>query len=189
MVELHSNEVLGIDVSHHQGNIDWKKVAASGIKWASIKATEALHFVDNRFHKNIREAYDAGLTVIPYHFAHHVNHPLDEARHFLQVIGGSSKQKVVLDWEWRLDTINPTDQADWINEFQKYFPNVIIYCSRYPAGLLNRHISMPFWIAAPQAAGWPKLDRNEVIAWQYNWKGSVPGITGPVDLDVVKSGR
>lgn len=185
MVKLGKQEVQGIDVSHHQGTINWAKVAGSGIKWASIKATEALHFVDPMYHRNVREAVDSGITVVPYHFAHHVNDPIEEARHFAHVI--EEHETVVLDWEWRLGDIEHYEQAKWIKSFAQYYGgNVILYCSRYPASYLDPHLDMDFWIAAPKNTGWPKLTNNGVIGWQYNWHGNIPGIVGPVDLDVVR---
>ena len=176
----------GIDVSHHQGTINWQQVAISSIEWASVKATEGTTFVDPMFHKNVRDALEEGLEVLPYHFAHHRNDPDEEAMHFLHVIGSFAGQSVVLDWEWRLGEIDSQDQAKWINQFATHFPNMIIYCSRYPARWLDKLVQYPFWIAAPRNTGWPTLERNEVMGWQYNWKGQVPGIHGPVDLDYIR---
>ena len=48
--------VRGIDVSHHQGSIDWTQVASAKIAFAFIKATEGRDFVDPLFAVNWREA-------------------------------------------------------------------------------------------------------------------------------------
>jgi GH25 family lysozyme M1 (1,4-beta-N-acetylmuramidase) len=60
----------GIDVSHWQGRIDWAKVAASGVDFAIIKATDGSTGVDEWYHRNRNRARRAGLYVTAYHFAH-----------------------------------------------------------------------------------------------------------------------
>lgn len=61
----------GIDVSSHQGSIDWDAVArALGHRgFVFVKVTEGVGFVDKRFRENVRGAADAGLFVGAYHFA------------------------------------------------------------------------------------------------------------------------
>jgi len=59
----------GIDVSHWQGRINWRSVAARGIRFAYIKATEATSFTDPSFRRNYRRSAVAGLVRGAYHFA------------------------------------------------------------------------------------------------------------------------
>lgn len=59
----------GIDVSHHQGRINWGKVTASGILWAYVKLTEGVGYTDPRAEENLRGADAAGVAVGAYHFA------------------------------------------------------------------------------------------------------------------------
>ncbi len=61
--------VQGIDVSHWQGTMDWNAVAANGTRFAYLKATEGVTFVDQRFATNYAGSYDAGLLRGAYHFA------------------------------------------------------------------------------------------------------------------------
>lgn len=65
---LRDGEVYGIDVSNHQGDIDWDAVADDNISFAYIKATEGGDFVDSRFGLNWDQAGAAGLERGPYHF-------------------------------------------------------------------------------------------------------------------------
>src|SRR5690349_2704594 len=60
--------VRGIDVSHHQNEIDWRKVAHDDVSFAFIKATEGGDHRDTRFATNWKEAQAAGLKVGAYHF-------------------------------------------------------------------------------------------------------------------------
>lgn len=63
-------DVDGIDVSHHQGNIDWKKVKEScpDLKFVYIKATEGKSHVDPRFSANAKGASLVGYNVGAYHY-------------------------------------------------------------------------------------------------------------------------
>ena len=65
-----SSYLRGIDVSHYQGNINWSKVATSGIKFACAKATEGITYVDPSFSANWVGMKSVGLTRCAYHFAH-----------------------------------------------------------------------------------------------------------------------
>lgn len=58
----------GIDVSHHQGNINWTSVKNSGIDFAFTKATEGVNYVDPEYHDNMQGATAAGVLIGPYHF-------------------------------------------------------------------------------------------------------------------------
>lgn len=66
----------GIDVSHHQGQVDWRVVFADladdnendDVPWVYIKATEGVGFTDTRFLENAHGALDAGFRAGPYHF-------------------------------------------------------------------------------------------------------------------------
>ncbi|MEV0458504.1 GH25 family lysozyme [Catellatospora methionotrophica] len=61
--------VTGIDVSHHQGDIDWDKVADRGAKFVYAKATEGVHYVDASFKDNYSGARGNGILFGAYHFA------------------------------------------------------------------------------------------------------------------------
>ena len=77
----------GLDVSHHQGPIDWPSVASEPqLAFAFIKATEGGDWTDPRFAENWQEARAAGLRVGAYHFFTFCRPPLDQARHFLAVV-------------------------------------------------------------------------------------------------------
>ena len=62
-----------IDVSHHNGAIDWPAVAAAGIALAFIKATQGALFVDPAFDRNRSAAVKAVVLAVPYHFIDTLN--------------------------------------------------------------------------------------------------------------------
>lgn len=79
--------VWGVDVSHHQGAIDWQSVAREpNLVFAYIKATEGGDWRDRRFAENWRNARGAGLKVGAYHFFTFCRAPLEQAANFLDVV-------------------------------------------------------------------------------------------------------
>ena len=61
-------EVTGVDVSHYQGTIDWKKLAEQDLDFAFIKATEGSSYIDECFYDNWKEAEKTDLCIGAYHF-------------------------------------------------------------------------------------------------------------------------
>lgn len=93
----------GIDVSHHQGDIDWQRVAADDVAFAIIKATEGGDHIDDAFATNLSEARAAGLVVGAYHFFTFCRPGADQAKNFLAVVPrGEPMLPPVVDIEfWR----------------------------------------------------------------------------------------
>jgi lysozyme len=89
-----------IDVSHHNGAIDWPAVASSssGIALAFIKATQGEFFVDPAFARNRAAAVAAGILAVPYHFLDGAD-PARQAAHFLAVTGLAPGAAAMIDWE------------------------------------------------------------------------------------------
>src|SRR4051794_25361600 len=77
----------GIDVSNHNGVIDWQAVKDAGISFAFIKATEGDAFVDRYFATNMARCRAAGVIPGAYHFYHHDIDPAEQADHFVHVMG------------------------------------------------------------------------------------------------------
>src|SRR5262245_52462151 len=76
----------GIDVSHHQGVVDWGKVAKSDVVFAILKATEGGDYVDDTFARNLAGARAAGLVVGAYHFFTFCRPGAKQAANFLRVV-------------------------------------------------------------------------------------------------------
>ena len=118
----------GIDVSHHQGKIDWHRVKACGVGWAAIKVTEGHSFRDPLAHEYIPEATAAGIAATAaYHFARPTptNDALTDAaiqvHHYATSHPGLGP--ALLDWEatepghGHLDDVDPSWQVAWIGAF------------------------------------------------------------------------
>jgi GH25 family lysozyme M1 (1,4-beta-N-acetylmuramidase) len=78
--------IEGIDVSHWQGDVDWKAVKKSGRQFAFAKATEGRSLVDEKFEQNWKRMKDAGLIRGAYHFAKPTAAAKPQARHFHKTV-------------------------------------------------------------------------------------------------------
>ena len=78
--------IRGIDVSQHQGTIDWQLVAADDVEFAVIKATEGGDHVDKNFAANFAAARKARLAVGAYHFFTFCRPGAEQAANFLATV-------------------------------------------------------------------------------------------------------
>ena len=198
-------EVLGIDVSHYQGNIDWSKVAASGKRFAILKAMyEAQsHRKDETFEANYKGAGDYGIDRGVYIFiaSASISDPVADAKALLKHLNGRKLEYGIwLDLE---SDVLRAKGKDFIRNLcyvyayhftmAGYF--VGIYCNRdWYLNVIPEDLKadFDFWIARYPAndngsynpASTMKPAGTYAVAWQYSSKGSVPGIPNKCDLDV-----
>jgi GH25 family lysozyme M1 (1,4-beta-N-acetylmuramidase) len=192
----------GIDVSHWQGTIDWKKVAASGKKFAIMKATQDTDFVDNKYAINRSGAAAAGVVTTAYHFAEPDSRPNDainEADHFVNTAKLAAGDIVpALDLE-QSGGLSTTALTAWTKAFldrvkSRLDVTPMVYTSpafwkKYLAdttSIANAGYKI-LWIAhwgvsAPTVAA-QNWGGHGWTFWQYSNCGTVPGISGCVDLD------
>lgn len=78
--------VQGIDVSHHQGRIDWTKLRAQGVDFAYIKATEGGDHRDRRLAENWAAAKASGISRGAYHFFTLCRSGADQAANFVATV-------------------------------------------------------------------------------------------------------
>jgi lysozyme len=188
------NNAQGIDVSHHQGIVDWAKVKASGkVDFAFVKATEGLGYVDPQFKRNAAEANAAGIPVGFYHYAHpETNNALDESRAFVAAVKGNEAQlPYVLDLEGEASKLNKAVLTNWALTFMREAmrltgSEVMLYTGAYFARdeVGEALGEFPLWIAHYGAT--TPLANNTWKEWtvfQYSSTGSVPGIVGNVDMN------
>ena len=186
--------VHGIDVSHHQGTIDWPLVAAHPqVDFAFVKATEGTHHVDRRFATNWSEARAAGLPVGAYHYFSLCRTGADQAAHFNAVVPVTAEAlPPVLDIEpdarcnrqhryAQLDT-ELTAFLDAVQAHHGVRPIVYTSASFFRDELAALDLGAPLWVASYTRA--PRTDGHPWIFWQYSDRAIVPGIHGPVDRNV-----
>jgi lysozyme len=110
--------LLGIDVSHHQEDVDWFAVARGNVKFALAKATEGNKFVDPKFSRNWAGIQQAGLVRGTYHFGRPGRDPETQAVHFASVVGalGFNDLPPVLDIE-EDDGQKAPEVVNWVRQF------------------------------------------------------------------------
>src|ERR1043165_5723604 len=86
VAHLWAQTILGIDVSHYNGTINWTQVSAAGKTFAWCKATEGISYTDPTYATYMTGGNAAGVVMGAYHFARPAsNSATDEANHFLAV--------------------------------------------------------------------------------------------------------
>lgn len=184
----------GIDASHHQGAIDWRRVADAGITFAYLKATEGTTFTDPRFAEHRRAATRAGVDVGGYHYFQLCSDGAAQAEHFLEVLGsGVPDLPPALDLELVGSCEDPPPAADLLAEVRAFLAAVdrrtgrrtLVYL--YPDfeerfGFADDLADHPQWV---RRLG-DERPRRPWTVWQYDDAGSVPGVSGGVDLNLAK---
>ena len=194
---------LGVDVSEHQGYIDWQTLKDNGFSFAFIRlgyrgyGQEGRICLDKEFHRNIQNAQAAGFDVGVYFFAQAINEEeaREEADFVLQNLQGYTLQlPVVYDPESILDDEARTDNVSG----EQFTKNTEVFCSAVAeAGYdpmiyanmlweafeldLEKLSEYPLWYADYEPA--PQTPYHFRF-WQYTNVGQVPGITGNADLNI-----
>lgn len=190
---LRAGERYGVDVAAHQSRINWPQVAADDIDFAYIKATEGGDFVDEVFAENWRGAAAAGLDRGAYHFFTLCTPGDVQARHFLRVappVAAALAPAVDLELKGNCSRRPPASKVDAeLDQFlvlveEAWGRPVVLYVgdeyeNRYP---VRERLGRPLWrrrfLRRPNAKGW--------VLWQVNGYARVAGISGGVDLDVMR---
>jgi lysozyme len=197
----------GIDVSHYQELIDWSKVKASGVRFAIIKASEGIEYVDPLFEENFNGAVAAGIIPGTYHFYLPRYDPVEQARHYWSVLRDVIAKNPCLPPCIDLETAGATksqmngDVAAFMKEMQRldgraglfytspgfwstYLPVPVLSQYRLSISQVDWAEAYPLWVAH-YTTGWP----SQVYPWagwtfwQYSSAGKISGIRTRVDLD------
>ena len=191
-----------IDVSHHNGAIDWPAVAAAGIALAFVKATQGARFIDPTFDRNRTGAATAGVLVVPYHFIDGADPEL-QAEHFIAAVGFTTGAPAMFDWE----TPTPIAAVTTIG-------GALLACAERAPVTYYGYAQLP--LAEPTLSVWPlmlpayprgnrcgdyrslvtrgpRLPPGRASGWdtgrpydfhQYTPAGRIAGIRGPVDRSI-----
>lgn len=187
-------EVIGIDISAHNGDIDFRKVAAEGIDFAIIKATEGGTFKDKKFIDNIRLAREAGLKTGAYHFFRFDTPGYMQGLNFLNSVRGRQLDlPLVIDLEeWANPNSQPTAMvlnrlSEMIDHLESHGYRVMIYANKngFARFIKGRLEGYPLWICSlvdePKDLKWH--------LWQGTHNGWINGINAPVDINAFKGSR
>ncbi len=186
--------VRGIDISHHQGVIDWNLLVKDGVQFAYIKASEGATWRDSRFSDNWAASRKAGVMPGAYHYYSLCAQPLLQAQNFLasappspfhamppavdlEFSGNCSRRPPAAEFRADLGVFLDAVEAGWNRR-------VVLYVSSdfYPY-VKGRFGDRPLWVRSifgpPPVAGFGRWQ-----FWQYANRGRLPGTSTFVDLNV-----
>ncbi|MDE6463232.1 MAG: hypothetical protein K2L16_01180 [Muribaculaceae bacterium] len=190
--------VLGIDISAHNGSVCFDSIAAAGVDFVYLKASEGASFRDPAFRSNYDSARRAGLAVGAYHFFRFDCDGRRQAANILAAIDSCRLDlPVAIDIEeWG----NPADIATdiVIGRLQTMEAmlrgagrRVIFYTnkngySRFVRAAFPGNPAPELWICSFTD---PPLAHNDWSLWQHSHLGRVPGVNNPVDLNTFNGSR
>lgn len=195
--------MTGVDVSSHQGDVDWAAVAGDGIEFAMLRIgsrgySQGAVRADEKFETNLAGAQENGLQVGCYFFSQAITpeEAEEEADFVLSILDGRTMNlPVVYDWEQIVEDEARTDGLDketvtacaaaFCAKIQAagyetgYYCNGVVGYLQYDLSQLTDYAA---WYAEYNAA-WPSF-AYAFDLWQYSQTGQVAGINGNADLDL-----
>jgi len=183
-------EIIGVDISKYQGEVDFKQLKAAGITYVFVKASEGNTYQDPLFARNFAQAKQAGLIVSAYHFYETNDAPNSQLENFTQLVTLSAGDlPPVVD----IEKLHMQDDLMLTHHLQSYLIGLekhygvkpIIYTG---LNFANQHVTefaqYPLWIAEYGRAqptlptGW-----SNWTFWQWSQSHTLKGIEGQVDAD------
>jgi GH25 family lysozyme M1 (1,4-beta-N-acetylmuramidase) len=189
--------VQGVDVSDYQGTIDWTKVKGSGVDFAIIRVSDGTQYPDSKFASYWPAAKAAGLVRGTYQYFEPDEDVIAQADLLLQTEGtldaGDLPPTLDVETTGTNPARTPQEMAAEVKQWVDYVgaatgKTPMIYVGQYfwmdQVGGADQHAN-PLWeaqwgVTCPTVpAPWTAF-----TFWQYSATGTVPGITGQMDLDV-----
>ena len=187
-------QVHGIDVSHYQGDINWKMLEQTRqgqfpIQFIFMKATEGGDYSDDRFTANFDSARAHGFIRGAYHFYNPKTDANKQADFFIQSVKlESGDLPPVLDIEKKGKDMKKlqSDLKLWLRKVESHYGvKPIIYASyKFKTRYLNDSVfnTYPYWIAHYYVDS--VRYEGDWKFWQHTDVGTLPGIEEKVDLNV-----
>ena len=191
----HRYEIRGVDVSHHNGAINWAQLKNEGVTFAYIKATEGLSHTDRNYTANYSASRLSDIKTGTYHFYTFGLDGVMQAQHFIHVAKVAGNDLIpAIDVEHSLINIYSSDkdyQERVIAELQKMEQALFDYYGVHPIIYTNKdcyklYIKKHF----PENLIWmsdlrnePTIQGNEWVIWQFSHTGKINGAVGDIDLN------
>ncbi len=186
--------LVGIDISHHQGDIDWDLLATDRVAFVYMKATEGGDFKDTRFDQNWQAAARVGIPRGAYHFFTLCRPGDEQARNFLATVPSAENiLPPAVDLEFTGNCAARPPKADVLRELvrflslleARYKSKPVLYLTQpfHEVYLDGELLEYPLW--ARRLYFEPRY-RQDWEIWQFHDRSSRKGIVGPVDLNVFR---
>ena len=190
----HGYQVHGIDISHYQGDVNWKMLEQTRqgkfpISFIFMKATEGGDYADDKFVANFDSARAHGFIRGAYHFYNPKTDANKQADFFIQSVKlEPGDLPPVLDIEKKGKDMKKLQQdlKVWLRKVESHYGvKPIIYASyKFKTRYLNDSVfnSYPYWIAHYYVDS--VRYQGDWKFWQHTDVGTLPGIDEKVDLNV-----
>lgn len=195
----HGYKVHGIDISHYQGQVNWKMLEQTRqgqfpIQFIFMKATEGGDFPDKRFVANFDSAKAHGFIRGAYHFYNPKTDANKQADFFINSVKlEPGDLPPVLDIEKKGKDMKKlqADLKHWLRRIESHYGvKPIIYASyKFKTRYLNDSVfnSYPYWIAHYYVDSVEY--KGDWKFWQHTDVGTLPGIKEQVDLNIFNGGK
>jgi lysozyme len=185
----------GIDVSHHQGPIDWAALPAQGVDFAWIKATEGGDHRDTRFAENWRASRAAGIRHGAYHYFTLCRPGADQAANFIATVPAEPD---ALPPAVDLEYLGNCDGRPGVEAFHRELAAFLVVIEAHygqPALLylteefdsafqVSARVNRPLWLRSLLVE--PRFGARPWTYWQVSNVRRLRGIAGPVDWNVAR---
>ena len=196
-VDRYRFPIAGIDVSKHNGDIDFKRVRDDDYQFVFIKASEGKTYRDDAFDRNYKGAREAGLLVGAYHFFRKNRTGKEQADNFLSAINGKKMDlPLVIDLEddWgngatisRQTAIERVMEMIGILNDKGYQVMIYTNLDGYEKYYKNMMVDCDLWLCS--FTGPDLLPHLPHCIQQFSHEGSVDGVDGKVDLNVFRGSK
>ena len=188
-------KVRGIDVSHYQEEIDWKRLRraqlqGTPVSFIFVKATEGTDIIDENFNQNFFNARKNNIVRGAYHFYSTKTPATKQARFFCKIVQLEDDDlPPVLDVE-QIGDLTPqklrTEVKTWLDQVERHYGvTPILYTSyKFRTSYLNTEDfdRYPYWIAHYYVDS--LTYKGQWRFWQHTDAGKIDGIRGYVDVNV-----
>lgn len=192
---------LGIDVSEHNGVLNWAAIKRAGIKFAIIRDGYGISHVDNQFHANMAGAIAQGIHIGIYHFSYALSAAgaKAEAEYVLRLIE-QYKDKIVLPvfFDFEYDTVDYAKKCGVTLGKEAFNAHTVAFCDTiqaagYRAGVYYNLDYLRNYVDKDRIgkyAQWyaqyaDKVSTNSWDFWQYSSSYTIPGCSGRFDINLM----
>lgn len=191
----HKYKVRGVDVSHHNGPINWAQVKNEGITFAYIKSTEGTSHIDRNYKANYKNARQYGINAGTYHFYTFAMDGKMQAQHFIRNAKINKTDLIpAIDVEHSPVNMYSDDKAyikmvtDELIKLERelyfyYGVHPIIYTNKdcYQLYIVNNFPENFIWMS--DLHNEPTIKDDEWVIWQFSHTGNINGVMGDIDLN------
>lgn len=183
--------VRGIDVSHHQGTIDWAAVCSDDVAFAYLKASEGGDHRDRQFGRSLAEANRLRLPVGAYHYFTFGRPGADQAKNFVEAVrSGETQLPPVVDLEFDGNRDRRPSSEELRREVETFIGSVEMRFDRALVYYVADDFLDVYCDALPPRPLWRRSigkepEGSDWTIWQFDSAGRIAGIEGDVDLNVL----